>query len=148
VLPSQPQPVRAWPQQPQSQVYAPQPQPQPAKWQATAPTPTKVRGVSADAIAKFVMPSPESLGVSTNLNLTATPAPAKQADWNQIQARMEQLKVLRYEKDRPQAGVVRVKMLLPTSDPTRGQPVEAQAETEAAAVLMALDAAENWQRMK
>ena len=102
--------------------------------------------MSAETVSKFFVPSPESLGVSANLNLQATPAPTRQVDWNQIQARMERLKVLRYEKDRPQAGVVRVKMLLPTSDPTRGQPVEAQAETEAAAILMALDAAEAWQR--
>jgi len=152
-------PVRALPPQPQA--FAPQP----TQWQAPAspaylasgvprqslgtkqPLPAKARGVSADPPAKFVLPSPEALGVTANLNLRLSPAPNTPVDWNQIQARMERLGVLRYEKDRQQEGV-RVMMLLPTSDPTRGQPVQAQAETEAAAIVMALDAAEAWMQKR
>ncbi len=104
--------------------------------------PAKMRGVSADPPAKFVLPSPAALGVTTSLNLPA--AQKTVVDWNQIQSRMERLRVLRYEKDGSIPGRVSVKILLPTSDPTRGQPVEAQAETEAAAIVMALDAAEAW----
>lgn len=134
-------PQRYIPAQPQS--YAP---PANMQWQASGPAapPAKVRGVSADPVAKFVLPSPQALGVSTSLSL---PQPtAAKVDWNQIQTRMERLKVLAYDKDRPQPGVVRVKMLVATADPTRGLPVEAQAETEAAAIGMALDAAEAWLR--
>ena len=141
---------------------APQPQammPQPTQWQpmrmpspanlaagvSPQPVPAIVRGVSADPrpAAKFVLPSPEALGVSTSLSVPQPAVPKLQVDWNQIQARMERLRVLRYEKDRQPAGV-RVTLLLPTNDPTRGQPVTAHAETEAAAVAMALDAAEAW----
>jgi hypothetical protein len=108
--------------------------------------PAKVRAVSADVPVKFVMPSPEALGVSAHLNVTQA-NPTAPVDWNQIQARMERLKVVRYEKDRLPGGV-RVRMVLPTSDPMRGQPVEAQAESEAAAILMVLDAAEAWQQKR
>jgi hypothetical protein len=127
---------------------------QPTQWQmpspanlasgvAPQPLPAKARGVSAEAPTKFVLPSPEVLGVTANLNLPKQAAPTTQIDWNQIQARMDRLRVLRYQKDSLPGGV-RVQMLLPTSDPTRGQPVEAQAETEAAAIVMALNAAEAW----
>jgi hypothetical protein len=147
---------------------APQPQarmPQPTQWQASPtrmpspaflasganprPVPATVRGVSADPprVSKFVLPSPEALGVRTSLKTPATAAPTLQVDWNQIQARMERLRVLRYEKDR-QAGGVRVMLLLPTSNPERGQPVTAQAETEAAAIVMALEAAEAWMQKR
>ena len=143
MMPGQPMPVRTL--APQSQAYVPQP----AQWQTPAHLmPAKVRGVSAEAPRAFALPSPETLGVSANLNLAQPAVTKTQVDWNQIQARMERLNVLKYEKDLPQAGVIRVKMLLPTSDPTRAQPVEAQAETEAVAIVMALDAAEAWQNKK
>lgn len=93
---------------------------------------------------KFALPSPEALGV----RMSASPAPATvQVDWKQIQSRMERLGVLRYKKNALSQGVA-VSMLLPTSDPAIGQPVEAQAETEAAAILLALDAAEAWARKR
>jgi hypothetical protein len=153
-MPNMALPVRALPPQPQA--FAPQP----TQWQAPPspaylasglnprPLPAKARGVSADPPAKFVLPSPEALGVTVNLNPRPSAAPNTPVDWNQIQARMERLGVLRYEKDRQQVGGVRVTMLLPTSDPTRGQPVEAQAETEAVAIVMALDAAEAWMQKR
>jgi hypothetical protein len=130
---------------------------QPTKWKAPAQLasgvnlpgpPAKVRGVSADVPPKFVLPSPEALGVSVNLNLPPADAPKARVDWNQIQSRLERLGVLRYEKERIPAGGVRISMLLPTGDPTRGQPVEARAQTEAAAIVMALDAAEAWMRKR
>jgi hypothetical protein len=150
-MPNMAMPVRVMPPQPQAMA------PQSTQWQAPAylasrvnppQLPAKVRGVSADLPAKFVLPSPEALGVTANLNLPQPAAATTRVDWNQIQSRMEQLKVLRYEKDCVPAGGVRVSMLLPTSDPMRGQPVEARAETEAAAIVMALDAAEAWMRKR
>lgn len=65
-------------------------------------------------------------------------------DWNAIQARMDRLGVLRYQKERLSNGGVCVQLLLPTTDPTKAQPVEARADTEAAAVLLALQASEDW----
>ena len=129
--------------------------PQPPQWQ-TAPLahaasgvnppslPAKARGVAADvpAVRKFFLPSPEALGVTA----TSSPPPAVKApvDWNQIQSRMQRLGVLQYKKNSLPNGAIGVTMLLPTSDPAIGQPVAAQAETEAAAIILALNAAEAW----
>jgi hypothetical protein len=137
----------------------PQFQPQP-QWQGAPPTaylasgvqpqlpPAKARGVAPEtpAIRKFDMPSPEALGITVT---ASAPQPAStQVDWKQIQSRMERLGVLRYKKIALANGAVGVSMLLPTSDPAMGQPVEAQAQTEAAAILLALDAAEAWARKR
>jgi hypothetical protein len=114
---------------------------------APQPLPAKVRGVSADApaVKKFMLPSPEALGVT----FAAPPPPVQaQVDWSLIQSRMERLGVLQYKKSALPSGGVRVVMLLPTTNPALGQPVEAQAETEAAAIGMALDAAEEWARKR
>ena len=144
-MPSQPvAPMRQATQQPQWQ--GAQPTAYLASGVSPQPLPAKVRGVSAEtpAMPKFALPSPESLGV----RVSASPAPATvQVDWKQIQSRMERLGVLRYQKNALSQGVA-VSMLLPTSDPAIGQPVEAQAETEAAAILLALDAAEAWARKR
>jgi len=64
-----------------------------------------------------------------------------QVDWNQIQARMTRVGVVGYQKQ-VQAGSVRVSLSLATG----GQAVEAQGETEAAAVVMALQQAEMQKR--
>jgi hypothetical protein len=73
------------------------------------------------------------------------PAPAAApVDWNRIQARIERLGVLKYEKERLGVDMIRVRLILPMADPKFGQPVTAQAATEAAAILMALDHAEAW----
>ena len=86
-------------------------------------------------------PRPEALGVATSLDLQPAAAPV-QVDWNQIQARMERVGVVGYDKDRTTPGIVRVTLALATADPARRQPVTAQGETEAAAVLVALQQAE------
>jgi hypothetical protein len=112
---------------------------QPTQWQAPPqPIPATVRGVSQETppAPKFVLPRPESLGIAKNLNVT--PALAPQVDWNQIQARMERLGVLTYNKTRLPTGVVRVTMTLPGA----AAPVEAQGATEAAAILLGLQQAE------
>jgi hypothetical protein len=122
-------------------------QPPPTQWQASGvPTqPAIVRGVAPEAPAappKYVLPRPEALGVSTSLNLQ--PAAAPPVDWTQIQTRMERVGVVGYDKDRSTPGSVRVTLTLRTADPARRQPVTAQGDTEAAAVLLALQHAEAW----
>lgn len=138
---------------------------QPAQWQpqrvpsspqqatgAQAKPPITARGVSATpqapAIQKFVVPGPQALGVSTSLSMPEPKAAAAAVDWNQLQARMERLGVLRYQKAKAENGEVHVTMLFPTSDPTKGQPMSAQSETEAAAVVMILNHAEELARKR
>lgn len=99
-------------------------------------------------ISKFVLPSPESLGVSQLSVSQPAAAPTSPVDWGVVQSRMERLRVLRYKKVDVSAQIVRVTITLPTSDPAVGQPVTAEAQTEAAAIAMALDAAEAWARRK
>jgi len=114
---------------------------------AAPPAPIKARGVAADPApppAKFVLPSPEELGVRTKPSLPAPQAASMPIDWNQVHARMDRLGVLRHEQTRLPTGGVRVVLLLPTSDPRMGQPVEAIAPTEAVALTLALDRAEAW----
>jgi hypothetical protein len=148
-------------QPPQQQRYVPQPlaipgQPQvqqppaPTQWQAPPQAyavkpltpPATVRGVAQDTPAPFTLPRPEAVGVSTSLNLapkTPTQAPVAAAvDWNQIQARMERLRVQTYQKVRLQSGAIHVTMTLPGN----ATPIQAQGATEAAAIQVALQSAE------
>jgi hypothetical protein len=137
VMPMQPMP-QTWQAPPQTMPPAvrPQQQPQPLAWAPAQPV--KARGVAAEpAPPRFVLPPPEALGVTSNVA-----APTPQFDWTQVQARMARLGVLRYRKDPVTTGGFSVTLLLPTADPTRGQPITAQGETEAAAVQLALEFAE------
>ncbi len=155
MLPGQMIPAWAQPNQPvvrpqaQSTPWqAPTRMPSPASLAGGAPSqPAKARGVSAEPVsARFMLPSPEALGVTTSLSSPVQAAATAPLDWNVIQGRMDRLGVLRYQKDRLPAGGMRVLLLLPTADATKAQPVEAQADTEAAAVTLALNAAESWLR--
>lgn len=116
---------------------------------ALAKPPAVVRGVAPEA-PKFVLAEPESLGISTSLS---SPAPATQAaspvqvDWNQIQARMERLRVVGYDK-LPVSGGVKVTLFLETGNPGQRQPVQAEAATEAAAVTLALQYGEAWAQQR
>jgi len=136
-MPMQPMP-QAWQTPPPPMQSAPRPQqpPQPLAWAPAQPV--KARGVAAEPTPKrFELPPPEALGVTSNVAL-----PTPQFDWTQVQARMARLGVLRYRKDPVTPGGYRVTLLLPSADPTRGQPITAQGDTEAAAVLLALEYAE------
>jgi hypothetical protein len=139
--------------QPQFQRAAPQPQPMqlpPAQaaapratqWQQSVaqPAPSVVRGVAGKELPKFVLPRPEALGVATSL---ATPAVAPvQVDWNQIQSRLGKLNVVEYHKLAITGGV-QVTLVL---DGAQRQQVDARGETEAAAILNALQQAEGTRR--
>lgn len=132
----QPQVLRPMPQQ-QQQQQKPAPS-APAQWQqAVAPAPSVVRGVAGKEAPKFVLPRPEALGVATNLSVPAPAAVAPvQVDWNQIQARLAKLNVVEYQKARVATGV-QVRLTLPQQ-----QHIDASGETEAAAILSALQQAE------
>ncbi len=107
------------------------------------PPPKLSRGVSGPSLPKFEMPSPNSLGIATNLRQpTPIAQPQQQIDWNMIQQRIDRLGVRRYEKSRTPTGETRVLLELPTTDPTRNYPVQAEGESEAVAVTRALQQAE------
>jgi hypothetical protein len=95
------------------------------------------------------MPSPEELGVATRVAVPKQqPATPATVDWNAIHAQMERLGVLdRTTKPLPGGGV-RVTILLPTKDRTQGQPIQAEAQTEAAAIAAALRSAETWMQKR
>src|ERR1043166_5106900 len=100
--------------QPQYPIYrqpAPAPQAkvqQPAQWQpvpVAALPPAKVRGVMAEQTAKCVLRTPAALG-RADVAVAQPSDPKTTVDWNQVQARMERLNVLRYQKERlPSGGV-------------------------------------------
>ncbi len=152
-MPMPSQPPAGWMQQPQpnAQPYAPPPKvampappPQPQmQAQLTLPPPgfaqqprPIVRAVAEDSPppppARLVLPSPEALGIPP----VAAPAPVA-VDWNQVHARFEQLGVVKLQRDRLPQGGYRVTLALPAHQ------VEATADTEAAAVLLAVQRAES-----
>jgi hypothetical protein len=139
VMPSQPQSgwVPPAPLQPQVAMPAPPPAkltippPPVAMLPPADPMRPKVRAVREDMPPRLVLPSPESLGIAV-----AAPAPTA-VDWNQMQARLERLGVVRLGRDRLPEGGYRVVLGLPTHQ------VEATGMTEAAAVLLALERAES-----
>jgi hypothetical protein len=108
-----------------------------------AKPPITARGVAPTAAeVRYRLPGPDALGVPTSLNLPERYTVTASVDWNQLQTRVERLRVLRYEKVRLASGAIQVTLLLPTSDPTKGQPITAQAATEPDALVMLLDFAE------
>jgi hypothetical protein len=142
----QPQILRAMPQpqQPQQQ-QLPQPQAaatRPTQWQPSAATqpPSVVRGVAGKETPKFVLPRPEALGVATTFD-TPVVAPV-QVDWNQIQSRLGRLNVVEYHKLAVSGGV-QVTLVLGGA---QRQQVDARGETEATAILNALQQAETTRR--
>ncbi|HZZ80452.1 MAG TPA: hypothetical protein VFE62_18255 [Gemmataceae bacterium] len=133
----QPRPMQQPAVRPATQWQAPPP---PQGYAAAPQPPATVRGVAAETPRPFKLARPEELGVSTSLNLAPKTqvAAAVPVDWNQIQARLERLRVQTYQKVRLQSGAIHVTMTLPGV----ATPVQAQGETEAAAVLVALHNAE------
>jgi hypothetical protein len=111
----------------------PVPPPLPAPPPAAPPAPTRV-----------VLPSPEELGIKVGVPAPAPAAVVAALDWNQIHARLEQLGVIHFQRDRLPQGGFRVTCSLPTGTPAQAHQVEAVAATESAAVLDALQRAEAW----
>jgi len=122
-----PQPERPW--LAQGPAFAPE-APQP-KFRLQAPE-------DPPAPRRLSLPAPEDLGVhpppdarvSTNL------------DWNAARAKLDQLGALSFRVDKLASGSHRVTLLLPTQSRDRTRQIETSAESEAAAVQMALEQAE------
>ncbi len=160
---AQPQMQYAQPQmqyaQPQGQNYPKQRQPQrqqmpspaylaagnvpPPQW---APPPSAARMASAETppapkLQPLALPAPEALGIRPG-----TPAPLQAAtakvDWNEVHARLNRMGALRFQLDKLPDGRTRAGFWLPTGPMSAPYPVEAVADTEAGAVLQALQRAE------
>jgi hypothetical protein len=85
------------------------------------------------------MPSPEELGIAC-----AKPVSHGDADWSLAYRRLQDLGAFCFQLDKLPQGGYRCTCLLPTSQPDRNHRIEAPAATEAAAVRLALDKAEQW----
>jgi hypothetical protein len=83
------------------------------------------------------MPSPEQLGV-------ATARPAGDIDWDATHRRLDRLGALCFHREKLDRGGYRFTCLLPTSQADRTHRVEVVAATEAEAVRLALEKAEEW----
>jgi hypothetical protein len=107
---------------------------------SAAPQP-KFRMQAADdrpAPRRLSLPAPEVLGVP--------PAPARALaatlDWNATRAKLDQLGALSFRVDKLGGGSHRVTLLLPTPNPQRTRHIETTAASEAAAVQLAMEQAE------
>jgi hypothetical protein len=103
-----------------------------------------VRGAMPDAppappppAPRVVLPSPEALGIKISSATPAAGTAPTAVDWNQVHARMEKLGVVHLQRDCLAQGGVRVILSLPSHS------AEATGDTEAAAVLLALERAEH-----
>jgi hypothetical protein len=93
------------------------------------------------------MPSPEQLGVAMARPEVRPDVPPENRggpDWQVIHARLERLGATCYHVEKlPQGGCL-FTCLLPTTQPNRAHRVEGRAGTEAEAVRLVLDKAEEW----
>jgi hypothetical protein len=89
---------------------------------------------------RLSLPAPEELGVRPPV------AAAASVDWNAVRARLDRLGALSFRVDHLPGGDRRVTFLMPTSSPNRTRQIETIAASEAAAVQLALEQAEQQTR--
>jgi hypothetical protein len=89
------------------------------------------------APVRLTAPSPEQLGIGS------TPAGANDIDWGAVHRRLDQLGATCFHVERL-AGGAKVTCLLPTAQAGHNRHVEAQANSQAEAVRLVLDKAEQW----
>jgi hypothetical protein len=154
IMQPQPQPQPGWanpvPQVPAAPPRVAMPAP-PAPAKLTMPSPPGFAAAPADqgkpkfraaspatdppippAPPRLTLPSPEALGIRVD----PPAAPAAVVDWNQVHARLEQLGVVNFHRDRLPQGGFRIVLALATHQ------VEGTGATESAAMLVALQRAE------
>jgi hypothetical protein len=93
----------------------------------------------------LALPAPEALGIPRAAASPATAVVVASVDWNATHERLQKLGVLSVHVDRLSTGAHRVTFLLPTESAARTRHIESTAATEAAAVQLALEKAENFQ---
>lgn len=96
--------------------------------------PAEPARTAAPAPALLRLPTPEQLGVA----VTAA------ADWSAAHRRFEQMGAVCFRLEKLAHGGCRVSCVLPTTQPDLSHRVEAEASSEAEAVRLALDKAEEW----
>jgi hypothetical protein len=140
---------------PQPPSWPPQPQPQTS--QAAAPSRPVFRGqapeeaepeppprsLAAARPAPLTLPAPEQLGLDRT-----GPASNAALDWAEVHRRLDRLGALSFHQQKLAAGGYRVTFLLPTDQPNRARQVEAEADSVAQAVTLALRQAEQWVSQK
>lgn len=99
----------------------------------------------ASASSRLSLPSPEALGISIGKRRNA---PAEAVDWNHLRARLNQLGALGFHLDKLTHGGTRVRFFLPSGQPNNTHHIEAAADTEPAALRLALERAETWARTR
>ena len=112
---------------------------------ASLPPPRTVRGQADDEPVEsrpLVLPTPEQLGIAVP---TTTASPI---DWTAIHRRLDQMGATCFQLERPVGGGCRVTCLLPTGQANHSRRLEAQANTQAEAVRLVLDQAEEWAKRK
>lgn len=110
--------------------------------------PPKIRLQAPETLipsARIALPSPEELGLAAAPAATVS-AKTTTLDWNFAHSRLQRLSAVGFHIDRLSDGGFRVTFLLPTNQSQRTHHIESEAQTEAAAVLGALDQAEAWMR--
>ncbi len=140
-----------WQGQPYAPSSLPAPRPQqPARPPLLAvnpspPQPTiRLQAPEPPPPALLKLPSPEELGVA-NGPAPATPGTAAGSiDWNSARQRLQRLGALSFRVDQVGPAGYRVTFLLPSRQPNSMHCIEAAATTEATALGLALQRAEQW----
>lgn len=91
--------------------------------------------------ARLSLPSPEQLGLSP-IRTSA----GESVDWNLVRTRLDKMGAVGFHLDKLNQGGTRVRFFLPAGQPNSTQHIEAAADTEAAALRLALDRAEAFAR--
>src|SRR5262245_10614748 len=114
---------------------------------ASLPPPRAIRGQAPDEPAEtrpaaLVLPAPEQLGIA----MVKTPESA--IDWTAVHRRLDQMGATCFQLERSVSGGCKVMCLLPTGQANHSRRLEAQANTQAEAVRLVLDQAEEWVKRK
>lgn len=155
-VPAYGQPMEAYPQAyvPPPTYAAPAPQyARPMAAQASHPAaapaatfqapPRAVRAQANTDETRLELPSPEQLG----LNRPAAPANPARVDWASVHDRLDRLGATCFHVEKLAKGA-RVTCLLPTSKADCAHRIEAVAGSEAEAVALAVNQAEQWAHAK
>jgi hypothetical protein len=92
--------------------------------------------------ALVTLPAPEQLGVSRPRGKSAS------TDWVDARRRLDVLGAVAFQVARTPEGGWRFNCLLPTDQQNYNHRIEADAGTEAEAVRLGLERAENWARQR
>lgn len=147
VRPTQPGPLprQPWPptSQPQPQATAPNPPPTRVRAQDADTPPRPAAPSTAAAPPALNLPPPEQLGVSTAKIAAYPTGVTETVDWNAVHFHLRRLGAVAFQLVRADDHV-RVTFLLPTGERERTQRIEVTSASEAEAVRLALEKADQF----